>query len=205
MPAGAPRIAVFDVGNVLLDWDMRHLYRKLFADEARMEWFLAEVCTPAWNLGFDGGRLFADGVAELTAKHPDLAAEIRAFDARWLETVRAPIEGSVALLQRLRAAGQPTYAITNFSAEKFEDACRTWPFLTGFDGVVVSGRERLLKPDPAIFHLLLDRYGLAAEDCLFIDDVPANVAAAEGVGMHGHRFESPEGLAKVLAGHGFPV
>jgi 2-haloacid dehalogenase len=205
MPADRATIPVFDIGNVLLDWDPRHLYRKIFADPAKMEWFLAEVCTLDWNLEQDRGRPFADAVAEATARHPDYAAEIRAYDTRWLEMVNGTLAGSVALLERLRRNGIPTYAITNFSAEKFNDAVAAYPFLGGFDGIIVSADERLLKPDAAIYRLLLDRHGLAADACLFIDDKLANVAAAEAVGMQGHHFVSVAGLAVELRRHGFPV
>ena len=205
MPNSHATVAVFDFGNVLLDWNPRHLYRKLFTDAERMEWFLREVCNTAWILETDRGQPFAEAVAQRIAVHPDLAAEIRAFDERWLETILGPLAESVALLETLRRNGVPVYGITNFSAEKFAVACDVFSFLTAFDGIIVSGRERLLKPDPAIFRLLLDRHGLTAEDCLFIDDVPANVEGARAVGMHGHRFLHPGGLAEELRRHRFPV
>lgn len=202
MTAARASIAVFDVGNVLIDWDPRYLYRKIFADEAKMEWFLAEVCTPAWNIEQDRGRPFAEAVAERIAKFPDYAAEIRAWDERWIETVPAPLTDNVALLERLRMSGVRTFAITNFSAEKFEVARRHYGFLDGFEGVVVSGQERLLKPDPAIYRVLLDRHGLNAGDCLFIDDSPRNVEGARSVGMHGHHFRDSAALAGELKQHG---
>ena len=184
-------IVVFDIGNVLIDWDPRHLYRKIFADPARMDWFLAEVCTPDWNIEQDRGRTFAEAVAERIALYPDLAAEIRAYDERWHETVSGPIEESVALLEALRAKGVRNFAITNFSSEKFALARQRFAFLNGFEGIVVSAEEKLLKPDPAIYRVLLDRHGLAAEDCLFIDDSAKNVEGARAVGMHGHHFKAP--------------
>jgi 2-haloacid dehalogenase len=202
MPADRATTVVFDIGNVLLDWNPRHLYRQLFADVARMEWFLKEVLTHAWILETDRGKRFADAVAELTALHPAFALEIAAFDARWMETVRGPIDASVTLLERLRANGVPVYAITNFSAEKFAVAREAFAFLGRFDGIVVSGEESLLKPDAAIYHLLLERHGLRAPDCLFIDDVLANVEGARGVGMQAHHFRQPEELARELKRHG---
>jgi len=198
-------IPVFDIGNVLLDWNPRYLYRKVFADAERMEWFLREVLSPAWILETDRGKPFQHAVAERTSLFPDLAAEIEAFDSRWLETIRGPIAPSVAMLEGLRESGVPVYAITNFSAEKFAVAREAFPFLTRFDGIVVSGDENLVKPDAAIYRLLLDRYGLAASDCLFIDDVAANVEAARGVGMLGHHFRHADGLANELRSHGFPM
>lgn len=198
-------IAVFDIGNVLIDWDPRHLYRSIFADPARMEWFLAEVCTSEWNLEQDRGRPFAEAVAERIALFPDLAAEIRAFDERWHDMVPGAIAGSVELLEALRAGGVPLFAITNFSAEKFALARQRFDFLNGFEGVVVSGEERVLKPAPAIYRTLLDRHGLVAGDCLFIDDSLKNVEGARAVGMHGHHFTSPAELAVELRRYGFPV
>jgi 2-haloacid dehalogenase len=202
---GRATIAVFDFGNVLLDWNPRYLYRRVFADVERMEWFLREVLTPAWILETDRGKPFRDAVAERTARYPDLAAQIEAFDSRWLETIRGPIAASVAMVAALRRNRVPVYAITNFSAEKFTVAREVFPFLARFDGIVVSGDENLVKPDPAIYRLLLDRYRLAAADCLFIDDVAANVAAARDVGMHGHHFHDPAGLADELRRHSFPM
>jgi len=198
-------IPVFDIGNVLIRWDPRHLYRKLIAEEAAREDFLARVCSPAWNLEMDRGRPFAEGVAELTGRFPEHAALIRAFDERWLETLDGAIEDSVAILEALRTARTPTYAITNFSHEKFAVARRHFPFLDGFHGIVISGEERLLKPDPRIYARLCDRYGLAPGDCIFIDDSPANVAAAEAFGMQGHHFRSAEVLRRDLERRGLAL
>jgi 2-haloacid dehalogenase len=195
-------IAVFDIGNVLIQWDPRHLYRKVFADPARMDWFLTEVCTSDWNLEQDRGRPFAEAVAERIALYPDLAAEIRAYDERWHEMVPGAIAESVALLEALRASGVRTFAITNFSTEKFALARARFAFLNTFEGVVVSGEEKVLKPDPAIYRTLLERYGLAAGDCLFIDDSEKNVDGARAVGMHGHHFTNPAALASALRRHG---
>ncbi len=174
---------VFDIGNVLLDWNPRYLYRTIFADEAKAEWFLSEVCSPAWHLEQDRGRPYAQAVAELSARHPDWHAEISAFDTRWLETISGPIPSNVAVLERLKAAGWPVYAITNFPQEKFLVTAEAYPFLNLFDGIVVSGRERLVKPDAAIYRLFLDRFGLPADACVFLDDSAANVESARGVGM----------------------
>ena len=197
-----PTIAVFDVGNVLIEWNPRNLYRRIFADRERMEWFLSNVCTSAWNLDLDRGRLIAEAVAERIALFPDLAAEIRAFDERWMEMVPGAIAGSLALLDRLRERGAPLYAITNFSRAKFDVAARRFEFLNHFDGVIVSGDEKLVKPDPAIFRLFLSRYGFSAADCLFIDDSAANVEAARAIGMAAHHFDGPGALEARLRKHG---
>jgi 2-haloacid dehalogenase len=191
--------AVFDLGNVLLRWDPRFLYRKIFADEERMEWFLTHVCTMDWVIEQDHGRSYADGVALLQAKHPDLADEIAAFDLRWHETLPAAIDGTVDILHELHGQGVPLFAITNWNGPKYHETKPRFPFLGKFRDVVVSGDERLLKPDPAIFHLLLKRNGLNAQDCIFIDDNAANVRGAEAIGMRGHHFTSPDGLRKALS------
>ena len=200
-----PRIVVFDIGNVLVDWNPRFLYRTIFADEAEMEWFLGHVCTPAWNIEQDRGRSFAEAVAILVAEHPRHEAAIRAFDERWTETISGPIAESVAILESLRRQGVPDYAITNFSHEKFAIAKERFPFLAQFKGTIVSGEEKLLKPDPAIYRLLLDRHGLDAADCVFIDDSAANVEGARSVGMHALHFTAPSRLADDLRRLGFPV
>jgi 2-haloacid dehalogenase len=200
-----PTTVVFDVGNVLLRWDPRNLYRKLFEDEERMEWFLANVCTGAWNIEQDRGRDWDEAVALLVDAHPDHAAHIRAFHERWHETVSGVVEKNVAVLRRLRERRVPTYCITNFSGAKFAEAKLRHPFLAAFDGIIVSGEERLLKPDPAIFRLLLDRYRLDAGDCVFIDDSRANVEGARAVGMHAIHYVEPMDLAAELKRHGIAI
>ncbi|WP_193557276.1 HAD family hydrolase [Microvirga pakistanensis] len=206
MSTRQPTSVVFDIGNVLLRWDPRHLYRTIFEDEAEMEWFLGNVCTPAWNVEQDRGRDWDEAVALLVTDHPQHESAIRAFHERWPETVSGTYEQNVALLLRLREAGVPNYSITNFSGPKFSQAKELFPFLAGFDGVIVSGDERLLKPDPAIYHRLLDRYGLDAADCVFIDDSRANIETARAVGMHAiHYPDEQVDLAAELRRYGFPV
>ena len=189
---------VFDIGNVLLHWDPRALYRKIFATEDEVEWFLANVCTSEWNLEQDRGRSFADAIAEAVARHPAHAAAIAAYDTRWHETLTHAIDGSVSILDELKDRGTPLYAITNWHQTKFRETRERYPFLGHFRDIVVSGDERVLKPDPAIFHLLLDRNGLAASDCLFIDDNVHNVEGARAVGMQAHHFTTPEMLRAEL-------
>lgn len=193
---------VFDIGNVLIEWDPRHLYRRIFATPDEIEHFLANVCTSAWNLEIDRGKSFAVSVEELVASFPEQATAIRAFDERWGEMVPGLVSGTLALMERLEERGVPLYAITNFSAEKFAEARLRFPFFDRFRGVIVSAHERLIKPDRAIFELLFSRYGLKAEECLFIDDSTANVAGARAVGMAAHHFKSAEGLERSLVGFG---
>ncbi|HEX4569832.1 MAG TPA: HAD family phosphatase [Dongiaceae bacterium] len=202
MPAPIP---VFDVGNVLIRWDPRNLYRKLIADEAEREDFLARICSPEWNLEMDRGRAFAEGVAERVALFPQHEALIRAFDERWLETLDGAVEEAVAILEELRAAGVKTYAITNFSREKFALTRTRYPFLDSFEGIIVSAHEHLLKPDPRIYALLCERHGLAPADCIFIDDNLANVEGARAFGMQGHHFKTAAGLRADLRQQGLPL
>lgn len=190
---------VFDVGMVLLEWDPRHLYRDLIADDAAMERFLAEVCTPAWNLEQDRGRPWDAAIAERSALFPEHAPLIHAFREGWHSMIPGPVPGSLDLLEALRARGVPLFAITNFAADTFAECLPRFPFLAdSFRDVVVSGREGVVKPDPAIYRLLLDRNGLDAARCLFIDDSAANVRGAEAVGMRAHHFQDAAGLEAAL-------
>lgn len=189
---------VFDIGNVLLRWDPRFLFTQYFDDEAKMEWFLVHVCNHEWNLEQDRGRSFAEAVKHATALHPDHAEAISAYDTRWHETLPHAIDGTVAIFNELVERDAPVYAITNWNGDKFREAKQRFPFLYNFRDIVVSGDEKLIKPDPAIYQLLLGRNGLEAADCLFIDDSATNVKGAEAVGMRAHHFTSPEGLRKTL-------
>ena len=200
-----PTIPVFDIGNVLIHWDPRHLYRKLFDDHVEMERFLATVCTDAWNLEQDRGRTFGEAVTLLTKEFPHYADQIRAFDERWTETAPYAIDDSVAMLKTLRAACPRIFAITNFNQDKFKIAREIYPFLDLFDDVVVSGDERLLKPDPKIYQVLFSRQGLRPEDCAFVDDSEKNVVGARAVGMHAIHFQSPEQARAEFRALGFPV
>jgi 2-haloacid dehalogenase len=191
---------VFDLGGVLIDWDPRHLYRKLFpGDEPGMERFLAEICTSEWNLQQDAGRSWAEATTLLKAEHPEQAAMIDAFHERWPEMMAGAIEGTVAILRELKVAGTPLYALTNWSRETFPLALGRFDFMTWFRGIVVSGQEKLIKPDPRIYRLLLERHRLRPEDVAYIDDNPRNAAAASALGMHGIHFTDPASLRHELA------
>lgn len=185
---------IFDLGNVLIAWDPRRLFRQLFDDEAEMEWFLREVCNHAWNEQQDAGRPWLEGVAELQARFPDYGPLIDAYRLRWVETLGGAIEGSVALLAELKARGVRLLALTNWSQETFPVARQRHAFLGWFEGIVVSGEERLVKPDPRIYQRLLERYGVDPHGALYIDDSQRNVEAAEALGMQGWWFQHPEGL-----------
>jgi 2-haloacid dehalogenase len=200
--AAGAQVVVFDLGGVLIDWNPRHLYRRLIADEAAMERFLAEVCHPAWNVEQDRGRTFAEAVEAAAALHPGQRALIEAYHQRWDEMLAGPIDGSVAILEELRAAGHELHALTNWSTETFPIARERYAFLAWFGTILVSGEERLIKPDPRIFRLLLERIGHQAEACIYIDDSPKNVAAAADLGFAALHFQSPEKLREELTGLG---
>ncbi len=189
-----PQTVIFDLGGVLIDWNPRHLYRKLFDDEAEMEHFLSTICTSDWNEQQDAGRPVSEAVAELAAQWPQHTDLIQAFYDRWTEMVKGPIDETVAIVAALRQRGTPLYALTNWSAETYPYVEHRYEFMGWFKGIVVSGREMLKKPDPRIYHLILDRYGLAASDTVFIDDNANNIAAARDVGLHAIPFTSAAAL-----------
>ena len=193
-------VAVFDLGGVLIDWNPRHLYRKLFAgDDAAMEAFLGTVCTASWNACQDAGRSFADATRALMPQHADKRELIEAWRSRFDEMIPAAIEGTVEILSELRSRGVPLYALTNFSAETFPRQRERFAFLGWFRGIVVSGAEGVIKPDPRIFRVLFERYGIDPAAAVFVDDVPANAAAASALGVHGIHFHSPEQLRTELS------
>ena len=192
-------IAVFDLGGVLLDWNPRHLYRKLFAgDEAAMEHFLATVCTHEWNRCQDAGRSFAEGGRLLTAQHPDKVELIDAYGARFDEMIAGPIAGMVEILAELRDRGTPLYGLTNWSAETYPPARERFAFLSWFRGILVSGEVGVIKPDPRIFEVLIERFAINPENAVYIDDVEANVAAAQSFGIHAIQFTTPARLRREL-------
>ncbi len=196
-------VAIFDLGGVLLRWDPRNLYRKLFnGDDAAMEHFLATVCTTEWNERQDAGRTFAEATRELLPRHADKLELIEAFGNRFGEMIPGPIEGTVDVLAELKEREVPIYAISNWSAETFPPQRERFAFLSWFQGIVVSGEEGVMKPDPRIFRILFERYGVAPESAVFIDDVPGNAAAASALGVHGIHFRSPALLRQDLAAVG---
>ena len=190
---------VFDFGGVLVDWNPRYLYRKLFdGDEAGMERFLATVCHPEWNEHQDAGRSVAEAVAEAVARHPQHEALIHAYYGRFDEMMAGAIDGTVAILEELHARGVPLYGLTNWSAETFPHALKRFAFFQRFRGIVVSGRIKLKKPDPRIFAHLVTTHSLAPSETVFIDDSFKNVEAAKAAGLHALHFTDPERLAADL-------
>lgn len=200
---GRPGVVVFDLGGVLMEWDPRHLFRKIFKDDvAGMEWFLTHVCSQTWNLMQDAGRGFDEGVAELSLRFPTYRDHIAAYHERWEEMVPYIFDDVSAVLTEISSAGTPLYCITNFSSEKFDIVRRKYAFFDLFDGIVVSGKIKLIKPDPAIFLHFLEKFGLRAADCVFIDDSMVNIAAAGALGFHTIHHMSPGGTKEQLAGLG---
>lgn len=197
-----PNAIVFDLGAVLIDWDPRHMYRKLIEDEAAMEEFLGEIATLRWNSYHDAGRLWSDGVAMLSAIYPEYSEWIAAYKDRWEEMLNGPIEGTLEILSELKEQGTEVHALTNWSAETFPIALERYEFLQWFEYIVVSGDERLKKPDPRLYRVLLDRIGRSADECVFIDDSAANIAAAADLGFNVIHFSDPEQLRKALTALG---
>ena len=192
------RTVIFDIGGVLIDWNPKYLYSKLLPDDAAIEAYLSEIGFDEWNRALDAGGLWETAIAERVARYPHHKDLIEALHLRWHEMLPGDIPGTVAILERLSAQGVPLYAITNYSTEKWVETQERFPFFAHFRDIVVSGDEKMLKPDAAIYRLCLQRNGLEAEACIFIDDVARNVAAAKSVGIDAILFESPEKLAEDL-------
>ncbi len=193
---------VFDIGNVLLRWNPRNLYRKLFDDERRMELFLAEALPMSFVLETDIAPSFSDAIAARARAFPDDAAAIEAFDTRWVETLGGPIDENVALLRRLKAGDARVHALSNFAHEKFAQSCAAHDFLTLFDVAVISGREGVAKPHRRIFEILVARTGRPPQDLLFVDDVAKNIAAARAFGIETIHYQPGVDLERELAERG---
>ena len=182
---------IFDLGGVLIDWNPHRLYAPYFDSSAEIDRFLTEINFSEWNLQQDAGRPFAEGVAVLSAQFPHYAELIRAYHERWEDSVPGPIDGTVAILERLKRDGYSLHALTNFSTETFPLVRKRYDFLNLFETILVSGEVGLIKPDPAIYRLLLEKVGRPAQDCLFIDDSLKNVAAAQALGFDVIHFQTP--------------
>lgn len=202
---GAIDTVIFDLGGVLIPWDPSNLYRQLIPDAIRRERFLEEVCSPEWNLRQDAGRPLAEGTKALITAFPGQEALIRAFYDRWLEMLGDVIEGSAALVRELKAKGYRVLALSNWSGETFPLAQPRYPILEEFEGIVISGAEGMIKPDPAIYRLLCARYDVLPERAAFLDDSLPNVEGAEAIGMHGILFQSPGQARDALAALGLQV
>jgi 2-haloacid dehalogenase len=196
---------VFDIGNVLIPWEPRWLFRKLLPDEAAVERFLDEVDFNVWNAQHDAGQSFEHGIAQQSVAFPHYQHLFKAYFDRWEESIAEPIHGTVTLARKLREAGYRTLALTNFSTETFPRAVRLNPFLNEFEGILVSGEEKLMKPDPAIYRLLCERYSVEPAKAVFIDDSLHNVEGARRIGMHALHFRSVDQLLEDLDALGVKV
>ncbi len=200
-----PKAVIFDVGQVLFHWDLRHLFTKLIADPAEVEHFVTTVITPEWHFQSDCGRPLHEMIAERIGEYPEAKALICAYAARFNETIPGPVAGMHALVEELAAAGVPLFVITNFGHEFWQDFHPTQPVFGHFRDILVSGTEKLAKPDPAIYRLALERFGLAADEALFIDDRADNIAGAESVGIAGHVFVDEPAVRQWLQGYGIAL
>ncbi len=192
------RNIIFDFGNVLVQWHPERVYGEYFGDEAKAWWFLRHVADLDWRQRIDAGESQDACIAELKARQPEYADAIELYRSHWREMLTGEMPGMRELLIELRVKGYEIYGLTNWSMETFPEAREHFGILQLIDRYVVSGAERLVKPDPRLFHVLLDRYGLKAEECTFVDDNPDNVAAARALGMEGIVFHGAEDLRKQL-------
>ncbi|MCJ7435166.1 MAG: HAD family phosphatase [Anaerolineales bacterium] len=189
---------IFDFGNVLSIWDPHHLYKDLLPNDQAVDAFLKEINFSAWNVEQDKGRSFADGVAILSAQFPHYSHLIQAYDERGEDSIAGAIEGTIALVYKLKRAKYPLYLLSNFSCEKFSLMRQRHDYLELFDDIIISGEHNLVKPDPAIYHLTLKRIERAAQECIFIDDSLPNIETANELGFQTIRFVSPAQLETAL-------
>lgn len=190
---------IFDFGGVLLDWNPRNLYRRYFQnDTTAMEHFLAEVNFAAWNAEQDRGRTFAEGVQILSKQFPHHRQLIHAYHEHWEESIVGPIHETIDILRLLKHKEYPLYGLSNWSGETFPIARRLYNFFDLFDDILISGEVGLIKPEPAIFDLMLDKIKRSAQDCIFIDDSPVNIAIADRLGFVTIQYTSPSGLETAL-------
>ncbi len=181
---------IFDFGGVLLDWNPRYLYKSYFNNDEEMENFLADICNGEWNIKQDAGRPFAEAVKELQAKFPEYAEAIQMYDDDWEKMLKCELPESIDLLKELKSLGYGIYGLTNWSAEKIGYAFANYSFFSLFDGIVVSGVEKVVKPDRKIYEILLERYSLKPGECVFIDDNQDNVNMAKALGINAIRFDN---------------
>jgi 2-haloacid dehalogenase len=194
---------IFDLGGVLIDWNPKYLYRKIFKTEDEVEWFLANICTSEWNDQQDAGRSFEEATRELILKHPEWSEPINAWYARWQETISGPIAETVEILKTMKESGRyKLYALTNWSAETFPWAYDNFLFLHWFHGIVVSGIENTRKPYPEFYRILFNRFNVNPSEAVFIDDNIRNVEGAKAVGLEAIHFQNPAQMKEELAARG---
>lgn len=197
-----PKAVVFDIGNVFVSWDPRFLYSQLIDDSDELDWFLANVVTLDWHTHHDNGRSFAEGCEILSGRFPQYKELIHCFDERWTETIGEAITSTVGILNELFENGVPCFALTNFSAEKFPEFAKEQKWVSLFEDIIVSGEVKLVKPDPNIFDLTMNRFGLVPGEAVFVDDRMENIIAGERVGLIGHHYTGEKPLKAALRDHG---
>ena len=181
---------VFDFGGVLVDWNPRYFYRSVFSSEDEMEWFLKNVCNTEWNLRHDCGVRFEDNWQELARKYPQYENQIKQYYIGWPQMLREEIPGTHAIVDELKLHGYKLYGLTNWSAQTFPIALKRFEVFRKMDGIVVSGQEKCIKPHPRLFEILVTRYGLNAQECIFIDDNITNTTAATSLGFDAIVFKN---------------
>jgi 2-haloacid dehalogenase len=194
---------IFDLGGVLIDWNPKYLYRKIFRTEEEVDWFLGNICTSEWNDQQDAGRSFEEATRELIQKHPEWEEAISAWYGRWQETIQGPISDTVVILKQIKKSEKyRLFALTNWSAETFPWAYSNFDFMKWFDGIVVSGQENTRKPFPEFYQILFDRHAIDPSRSLFIDDNIKNIEGAKAVGLNAIHFTNPSALEKELLAMG---
>jgi 2-haloacid dehalogenase len=194
---------IFDFGGVLLKWNPYNILRPYFSDQPHaMETFLKEINFIEWNAHQDKGRSFAEGIEVLSKQFPQYAHIAPAFHEHWEESIDGQIDGSIVLLKTLKANGVPVYGLSNWSSETFPILRKRYDFFDLFDGIILSGEVKMIKPDPAIYYLCLELIQKPAKECLFIDDSGPNIARARQIGFDTVQFESPEQLEEELRSRG---
>lgn len=199
--ADAPRALLWDVGNVIVRWNPRTLFAKIFKEPAELDGFLSHVCTMDWHGETDRGLSFADNIARLTPSHPHYAEQIAAWWARWPEMFSGTIAETESVIEDLATRGVPQFGLTNMSSESWPGVQAMSPVFRHFQDVIVSAEEQVIKPDRRIYEIALERTGLAPRELLFIDDSPANIAAADAMGFNTHLFSDPEALRPAIERH----
>ena len=197
-----PKAFIWDVGNVMVRWDPRNLYTKVFPDPAERERFLMSVCTMDWHIAHDLGVTFAENRRPLIARHPQYAAEIRAWEDRWWEMFDGPIPETVAAIEALHARGVPQYGLSNMSHEVLDGITAMSPAFARLQDIVISAETAIMKPDPRIYAQACERFGLTPGDALFVDDSEKNIAGAAVLGFHTHHFTDPAALRPALEAAG---
>ena len=189
---------IFDFGAVLIDWNPHYLYDTYFGDVEKSTWFLNNICQSKWNAQMDAGKTFAQGIDELTQQHPERTEAIAVYRSRWIEMIGGEIPGMSVLLDDLRARGLKLYGLSNWAAETFDEVESKYDIFKKLDGMVISGREKMAKPNAEIYHRLLQRYNLNPSECVFVDDSEANIKGGEACGIAGIRFENAEQVRQDL-------